>query len=161
MKNIIISVGILILLLIGIIHFTKSPVTKKEHHIDSTYTIGKTEQLYKKGKDSVIEKAKSFGIKTLVKQSGKDSAYNYFHKDSLYNISINIKQASEGMSLDYLLNITSKELLRIDTIYQIRVDTIKIKETISERIDPPFYNTFIFGVIIAGAVILLLINYIN
>ncbi|MHB8579322.1 MAG: hypothetical protein ACYDA4_05615 [Ignavibacteriaceae bacterium] len=163
-KNIIISISIFILCLICIIIFTKVPVIKKQDHTDSTYSAGRTERFYKKGKDSVSTKTKTYHIKSILKPSGKDSLYSFSYNDSLYNISINFAPGAEGgpgVSMEYLLNLSSKDLIRIDTLYQLRVDTLKIKETISERINPPFYNTFIFGVIAAGAIILLLISQLH
>ena len=154
----------IILLSVFIILFSpiKNSFLKTELKTDSTYSIGKTQQLYKKGKDSIITKTKSFHAKTKITIPVKDSAYSITKDDSLYNLSIKIKPEKDStFSLEYFLDLTSKDLVRIDTIYQLRVDTIKIKQTIIQTIQPPFYNTFLFGAIVATAVILLIINFIN
>ena len=138
----------------------KDTFLKVESKTDSTYSIGKTHKLYKKGKDSIITKSKTFQAKTKITAPGKDSVYTFAKTDSLYKLSINIKPAADGkLSLEYFLNLTTKDLVRIDTIYQLRVDTIKIKQTIVKTIKPPFYNTFLFGAILATAVILLILHF--
>ncbi len=163
MKNKIFYITIAIILLsVFIVLFSpiKNSFLKTESKTDSTYSIGKTQQLYKKGKASIITKAKTFHTKTKITAPGKDSTYTYTKKDSLYNLDINIKPVADGqLSLEYFLNLTSKSLFRVDTIYQLRVDTIKIKQTIIQTINPPFYNTFWFGAAAAAAVILLIINF--
>ncbi len=149
----IIAISVLFVLFRPIKNTTQNEETKTE----TTYSTGKTEQLYKKGKDSITTKTKSIHNKIILHLSAADSTYKYSIADSSCNLSLNIQPASDGnLSMDYFLNLTSKELVRIDTIYQLRVDTLKIKQTISERIDPPFYNTFLFGAVITGTVILLL-----
>jgi hypothetical protein len=127
----------------------------------TTFSTGKTQQLYKQGKDSITTKTKSIHNKVILKPSEKDSSYCFSKSDSLYDLSINIKpETDSSFALEYFLNLTSKDLIRIDTIYQLRVDTLKIKETISERIDPPFYNTFLFGALTTALVVILLIHFI-
>ena len=142
---------------------------KEETKTETTYSTGKTETLYKQGKDSITTKTKSIHNKVILKPSAADSSYiftkepastwSYQGGDSSYKLTINIQPSADGkLLLDYFLNLTTKDLVRIDTIYQLRVDTLKIKETIIQKIDPPFYNTFLFGAIVATAVILLIIN---
>ncbi len=135
----------------------KNTTQNEETKTETTYSTGKTEQLYKKGKDSISTKTESFHNKAIIKYSPKDTTYTFAKLDSLYNLSVNIKpEADSTFTLEYFLDLISKDLVRIDTIYQLRVDTLKIKETISERIEPPFYNTFLFGAVVTGTVILLL-----
>ncbi len=139
----------------------KNTTQNEESKTETTYSSGKTEQLYKKGKDTAITKTKSIHATSILKPTAADSTYNFTSEDSSYKLSINIQPAADGnLSMDYFLNLTSKELIRIDTIYQLRVDTLKIKETISERIEPPFYNTFLFGAITTALVIILIIQLI-
>lgn len=159
MRNKIIIGFIFIILLFGVIYFLNNHFTSTEVKIDTTYFKGKTEQIYKKGKDSITTKKSTFHTKANMSHSLKDSAYSYTKNDSLYNLSINVKPTADGeLSMEYFLDLTSKELVRIDTVYQFRVDTLKIKETITRVIKPPFYNTFLFGAIVTGTIILLLIN---
>ena len=140
----------------------KNTTQNEETKTETTHSTGKTEQLYKKGKDSVSTKTESFHNKAIIKYSPKDTKYAFVKSDSLYNLSVNIKpEADSTFTLEYFLDLISKDLVRIDTIYQLRVDTLKIKQTITERINPPFYNTFLFGSIVTGAVIFLIINFIH
>ncbi len=132
-------------------------VLYEETKTETTYSPGKTEQLYKKGKDSAITKTKSIHATSILKPTAVDSTYNFTSDDSSYKFSINIQPTADGkLTMDYFLDLTSKDLVRIDTIYQLRVDTLKIKQTITEIIEPHFYNTFLFGAVVTGSVILLL-----
>ena len=149
-------VGILILISVFFrpIKNTDSKTTTKT---DTTYTIGNTQQLYKKGKDSIAIKTKSIHAAAVLKSTAADSTYTFTKQDSSYKLSLNIHPAADGnLSMDYFLDITTKDLVRIDTIFQTRIDTIKIKQTITERIDPPFYNTFLFGAVVTVSIIILL-----
>ncbi len=133
----------------------------KESKTETTYSAGKTKQLYKKGKDSVTTKTKSFHSMSTLKPSAADSSYFFTNSDSSYKLSINIRPATnENLSMEYFLDLTSKDLVWIDTIYQLRVDTLKIKQAITERIDPPFYNTFLFGAVTATLIIILILHLI-
>jgi hypothetical protein len=135
----------------------KSSAPKTESKTETIYSTGKTEQTYKKGKDSITTSSKFFHVKSVIKPLLKDSRFSLSKSDSLYDLSINIKpETDSSFALEYFLELTSKDLIRIDTIYQLRVDTLKIKQTITERIEPPFYNTFLFGAIVTGSIILLL-----
>ena len=156
---------VILITILSVFFFLFSPIKNSFLKVlsknDSTYSIGKTQQFYKKGKDSIITKSKTFHTVTKITASGKDSTYNYNKKNSLYNLSINIKpETDSSFSLEYFLDLTSKELIRIDTVFQLRVDTIKIKQTIIQTIKPHFYNTFWFGVAFATAVILLVLHFI-
>ena len=138
----------------------KNTDSKTTTKTDTTYTIGYTQQLYKKGKDSIAIKTKSKHAAAILKSSAEDSTYTFTKQDSSYRLSVNIQPAADGnLSIDYFLDITTKDLVRIDTIYQTRIDTIKIKQTITQKIEPPFYNTFIFGAVVT-AVILLILHFI-
>ena len=158
-----ISIAVILLSVLFVLYTPiKNSFFKIESVIDSTYSIGKIQQHYKKGKDSVITKSKTFHTKTKIAKPRKDSTSSYTSKDSLYSLSINIiPEKDSSFSLEYFLDITSKDLVRIDTVYQIRVDTLKIREVITKIIKPPFYNTFWFGAVAAAAVILLIIHFIN
>ena len=155
-------VGILILISVFFVLFR--PIINTEPEIttktETTYSPGKTEQLYKQGKDSITTKTKSLHATSILRPSAADSTYNFTSEDSSYKLSVNLQPATDGnLSMDYFLSLTSEDLIRIDTIYQLRVDTLKINETIYEKEDPPFYNTFLFGAVITGTIILLLINF--
>lgn len=139
----------------------KNATPKTESKTQITYSPGKTKQLYQKGKDSITTKTKSLHNKVILKLSEKDSSYNFTNSDSNYKLSINIQPAADrNLAMNYFLDLTSKDLVRIDTIFQLRVDTLKIKETILERIEPPFYNTFLFGALTTALVIILIIQLI-
>ncbi|MHB1687805.1 MAG: hypothetical protein ACYCVH_10570 [Ignavibacteriaceae bacterium] len=160
MHNKIIYIIISLILLAGIIFFVKY-TSKKETKTDTTYSIGNTQQLYKKGKEIVNTNTKTFHNAVILNPSEKDSTYNYTKEDSTYKLSINIKPAPEGaLAIDYVLNLTSKELTRIDTIYQLRVDTLKIKETILDKSTITFYNTLLFGAITTVLIIILILQFI-
>lgn len=157
-------VAIIILLSVFLVLYSpiKNSFIKVDSKTDSTYSIGDTQRFYKIGKGSVITNTKTFHTKTKIASLGKDSTYIFTKKDSLYNFTIKIIPAADTNSflLDYFLDIKSKNLVRVDTIYQIRVDTLKIKQVITKVLKPPFYNTFWFGAAAATAVILLLIHFI-
>ena len=160
MKNTILYL-VIILIVLSVLFVLFHPIKKTEPNImtktKTTFSTGKTEQTYKKGKDSITTKTKSIHNKVILKPFEKDSSYRFVKSDSLYDLSIKIKHESDSsFTLEYFLELTTKDLIRIDTIYQLRVDTLKIKETISERIDPPFYNTFLFGAVVSSSIILLL-----
>ena len=162
MQNKIIYIVIVIILLsILFVLFRpiKSSAPKTETQTKTTYSPGTMQQLYKQGKDSITTKTKSIRSKVILKPSEKDSSYIFTNSDNSYKLSINIQPAADGnLSLDYFLDLTTKDMIRIDTIYQLRIDTLKIKETILERIEPPFYNTFLFGAITTALVVILLIQ---
>jgi len=160
MKQNIIYIAIIIVLssvLFLLFRPIKSPAPNTETKTETTYSTGKTEQHYKQGKDSITTKTKSIHSKVILKPSEKDSSYHFAKTDSLYNLSVNIKPETDtSLTLEYFLELTSKDLIRIDTIYQLRIDTLKIKQTITEIIEPPFYNTFLFGAVVTSSIILLL-----
>ena len=160
MKNTILYL-VIILIVLSVLFVLFHPIKKTEPNImtktKTTFSTGKTEQTYKKGKDSITTKTKSIHNKVILKPFEKDSSYRFVKSDSLYDLSIKIKHESDSsFTLEYFLELTTKDLIRIDTIYQLRVDTLKIKQTITERINPPFYNTFLFGAVVSGSIILLL-----
>ncbi|MHB8336859.1 MAG: hypothetical protein ACYDEE_05530 [Ignavibacteriaceae bacterium] len=172
MKQKIIYIVILIIVISVLFRPIKNSGPEKQIKTESTYIPGNTQQIHRQGKDSITTKTKSLHKKVILRSSAEDSTYScaknpaaaWFYQggDSNYNLSININPAEDGkLSLDYFLDLTSKNLIRIDTIFQLRVDTLKIKEMIFERSNPPFYNTFLFGVIVTGAVILLIIHFIQ
>jgi len=148
MRNKIIYIIIFLILLAGIIFFVKYTTKKETIKTDTTHSTGNTQQLYKKGKGIVTTKVKNFHNAVILKPSAEDTTYNYTEEDSNYKLSIKIKPAPEGaLAMDYILNQTSKELIRIDTIDQLHIDTLKIKETILEKTALSFYNTLLLGAI--------------
>jgi|GEM_PF-4391212 len=167
-----ITIIVLSVLFVLFSHIKTCNNPKVETKTETTYTIGKTEQTYKKGRDSIAIESKTFHSTAILKHdlrslgvgdtSAEDSLYKFTAKDSSYKLSINLKPAEDGnLTFDYFLDLASKTLVRIDTLYQIRVDTLRIKETIIQKVEQPFYNTFIFGAIITGAVMLLIIHFIH
>ncbi len=154
--------GIIILISVLFILFRpiKKVVPEKQIKTETTYSPGKTQQLYKQGKDSVTTKTKSLHEKIILHHSAEDSTYKYSTADSSCKLSLIIQPAADGnLALDYFLALTTKDLVRIDTIFMTRIDTLKIKETITERIEPPFYNTFLFGALTTALVVILLIHF--
>ncbi len=141
------------------------PINKSTPEIQTktatTYSPGKPKQLYKQGKDSVTTSTKTFHSAITLKPSAEDSTYKYSTADSSCKLSLIIQPAVDGnLALDYFLDLTTKDLVRIDTIIQTRIDTLKIKQTIVEKEDPPFYNTFLFGALTTALVVILLIHFI-
>ena len=150
----------------------KKSISESQSKTETTYSAGKTQQLYKQGKDSITTKTKSLHEKIILHHSAEDSTYKYstapgspwFYQggDSSCKLSLIIQPAADGnLALDYFLDLTTKDLVRIDTIFLTRIDTLKIKQTITKIIEPPFYNTFLFGAVITGTIILLLINFLR
>ena len=168
MRNKIIYIIIFLILLAGIIFLIKYTTKKETLKTDITYSTGNTQQLYKKGREIITTKTKTFHNAVILKPSAEDSTYNYTKEDSTYELSINIKPAPDGnltadkaaLTMEYFLNLTTKELIRIDTIYQLRVDTLKIKETILEKSNITFYNTLLFGAITTVLIIILILQFI-
>ncbi len=135
----------------------KKSIPEIQTKTETTYFPGKTQQLYKQGKGSITITTKSFHSSATLKSSADDSTYNFTSGDSSYKLSLNIQtSADSSLSLEYFLDITTKDIARIDTIFLSRIDTLKIKDTITIKQDPPFYNTFLFGAVITSTVILLL-----
>ncbi len=175
MQNKILYIVVILILIsvLFVLFLNLKPRTQdKEQRTTTTYSIGITHQLYKQGKDSITTTKKTFHNAVTLKPSAVDSSYKYaitpgstwFYQggDSSYKLSLNIlASADSNLSLEYFLNINSKYLVRIDTIFLSRIDTLKIKDTITIKQDPPFYNTFIFGTIVTGSIILLLINFLK
>ncbi len=156
-------VALIIVLSVLIVLFRpiKNSAPKTETKTETTYSPGKTKQLYKPGKDSITTRTKSVHAVVTLKPAVEDTSYSFTADDSTYKLSINIQPSADGnLSMDYFLDLTTKDMVRIDTIFQLRIDTLKIKETISERIEPPFYNTFLFGAITTALVIILIIQLI-
>ena len=161
MRNKIIFIIISLIILFGIILFEKYSSRKETIKTDTIYSIGNTQQLYKKGNGIVTTKEKKYHNAVILKPSAEDTTYNFTKEDSAYKLSIKIKPAPEGiLTMDYFLNLTSKEFVRIDTIYQLRIDTLKIKETINDKSTTSFYNTFLFGAITTVLVIILILQFI-
>jgi len=168
MRNKIIYIIAFLILLAGIIYLIKYNTKKETIKTDTTYSTGNTQQLYKKGNEIITTKTKTFHNAVILKPSAEDSTYNFTKEDSAYKLSINIKPAPDGnltagkavLAINYFLNLTSKELTRIDTIYQLRVDTLKIKETILDKSTITFYNTLLFGAITTVLIIILILQFI-
>ncbi|MHB9005080.1 MAG: hypothetical protein ACYC6C_13670 [Coriobacteriia bacterium] len=175
MRNKIIYIIIFLILLAGIIYLIKYNTKKETLKTDTTYSTGNTQQLYKKGREIITTKTKTFHNAVILKPSAEDSTYNFTKEDSTYELSIKIKPAPDGnltadkaaltagntaLTMEYFLNLATKELIRIDTIYQLRVDTLKIKETILEKSNITFYNTLLFGAITTVLIIILILQFI-
>ncbi len=174
MQNKIFYIALIIILLsVFFVLFRPVKNTKPETttKTETTYSPGTMQKLYKQGKDSIITKTKSLHEKIILHPSAEDSTYKYsiapsstwFYQggDSSYKLSLNIQPAADGNpALDYFLGITTKDLVRIDTILITRIDTIKIKQVFTERIYPPFYNTFLFGSAVTALVIILILHFI-
>ncbi|MHB9014010.1 MAG: hypothetical protein ACYC49_17500 [Ignavibacteriaceae bacterium] len=161
MRNKIIYIATFLILLSGIIFLIKYTPKKETSKTDTTYSTGNTQQLYKKGNEIITTKTKTFHNAVILKPSAEDKTYNFTKEDSTYKLSIKIKPAPEGtLLMEYVLNLTSKEMNRIDTIYQLRIDTLKIKETIIEKSTISFYNTLILGAITTALIIILILQFI-
>ena len=154
---IIIALSVLFVLFRLIKKSTPEIQTKTE----TTYYPGQTKQFYKLGKDSITTKTKSLHDKIILHHSAEDSTYKYSTADSSCKLSFNIQPTADGnLALDYFLDLTTKDLFRVDTIFLTRIDTLKITQTISEIAEPPFYNTFLFGALTTALVVILLIHFI-
>ncbi len=161
MRNKIIYIIIALIVLSGIILFIKYSSRNETIKTETTYSIGNTQQLYKKGKGIVTTKVDTIHNAVTLKPSAEDTTYNFTKEDSAYKLSIKIKPTLEGiLTMDYILNLTSKEMIRIDTIYQLRIDTLKIKETINDKSTTSFYNTLLFGAITTALIIILILQFI-
>ncbi len=161
MRNKIIFIIISLVILSGIILFGRYSSRNETIKTETTYSIGNTQQLYKKGKGTVTAKVDTFHNAVNLKPSAEDTTYNFIKEDSAYKLSIKIKPLPEdNLAMEYFLNVASKEIIRIDTIYQLRIDTLKIKETINDKSTPSFYNTLLFGAITTALIIILILQFI-
>ena len=161
MRNKIIYVIIFLIILYGIILFVRYSSRNETIKTETTCSIGNAQQQYKKGKGTVTTKVDTFHNAVNLKPSAEDTTYNFTKEDSAYKLSIKIKPAPEGiLAVEYFLNLASKEMIRIDTIYQLRIDTLKIKETILEKSNLSFYNTLLFGAISTALIIILILQFI-
>ena len=153
---------VIIIILSFVLFLNLKPKTPdKEQLTTTTYSTGNTQQLYKQGKDSIMTSTKTFHKALTLTPSAADTSYSFFAEDSSYKLSLNINSAAAGnLNLEYFLDIKSKDLVRIDTIFQTRIDTLKIIDTITIKEDPPFYNTFLFGALTTALVVILLIQLI-
>ena len=150
-----------IIIVLSVLYVLLRPIKKSIPEIqtktETTYSPGKTQQLYKQGKDSVTTKTKSLHEKIILHHSAEDSTFKYSTADSSSKLSLIIQPAADGnLAFDYFLDLTTTDMVRIDTIFLTRIDTLKIKETFYEKVDSPFYNTFLFGAVVTGSIILLL-----
>ena len=161
MSNKIIYIVIFLILLTGVILSLKYLSKNEETKTETTYSAGNTQQLYKKGNEIITTKTNIFHNAVILNPSEKDTTYNFTKEDSAYKLSIKIKPSPDGaLAMDYILNLTSKEIIRIDTIYQLRIDTLKIKETINEKSTISFYNPLLLGAITTVLVIILILQFI-
>ena len=161
MHNKIIFIIISLIILSGIILFIKYSSRKETIKTETTYSAGNTQQLYKKGKGTVTTKVDTFHNAVNLKPSAEDTTYNFAKEDSAYKLSIKIKPAPGGsLAVEYFLNLTSKEMIRIDTIYQLRIDTLKIKETINEKSALSLYYPLLLGAITTVLIIVLVLQFI-
>ena len=157
----VVYVSAFLILLSGLLYFLSNKRTEVNTKTKTTYSTGETQLLYKQGKDSITTKTKSLHEKIILHHSAEDSTYKYSTADSSSKLSLIIQPTADGnLALDYFLDLTTKDLVRIDTIFLTRIDTLKIKQTITERIEPPFYNTFLFGALTTALVVILLIHFI-
>ena len=163
MQNKIIYILLFLIIITGLLYLIPHNHSRLEREkIVRLYSKGKTTRSYKKGKDSVKTVTKTTTDSAVIKPSRKDSTYNYTKTDSNYTLQIKAKQKANGnLDLKYFLTVKAKQLIRIDTVFRFRVDTVKITKTIIKKVAQPFYNTFIFGAIITGSIILLLINILH
>ena len=161
MRNKIIYIAISLILLAGIILFVRYTAKKQTLKTDTTYSTGNTRHLYKIGNEIITTKTNIFHNAVILNPSEKDTTYNFTKEDSAYKLSIKIKPSPDGaLAMDYILDLTSKEMIRIDTIYQLRIDTLKIKETINEKSTLSFYNPLLLGAITTVLVIILILQFI-
>ena len=93
-QNIIYAVIIILILSVLFVLFCliKNTTQNKETKTETTYSIGKAEQQYKKGKDFITTVTKSFHTKVAIQPSLEDSLYSFTKSDSQYDLSISIKR---------------------------------------------------------------------
>ena len=82
MHNKIIFIIISLIILSGIILFIKYSSRKETIKTETTYSIGNTQQLYKKGKGIVTTKVDTFHNAVILNPSAEDTTYNFTKDDS-------------------------------------------------------------------------------
>ncbi len=112
----------------------------------------------KRGKETITVKTKKYHSELKIKRM-ENSDHIFTDSTDTYSLTVNIPQVTDTnfTSLDYLLNIKAREVMRTDTIYKVRTDTLNIS-TVRSIIKPnPFYNTFWFGSALTSLVIILIL----
>ncbi len=132
----------------------KTTALETQFRTETTYVPGNTQQLYKQGKDSISTTTKSFHQKFILHPSAEHSSYSYADSDSSRNLSVNLKPDSAGnLFMDYFLDIITKDLVRIDTIFLTRIDTLKILNyRMTKSLSGLFMSKFIIKLTIAKTI---------
>ena len=113
---------------------------------------------YKKGKDSLVINQQQYHKEDCLKKNKNENTFIRTDSTKNYDITFNIKPTENPDSIDfeYFLNIKSKDLIRIDTLFKFRTDTLTIEKTEIKFQKNPFYNTFWFGAAVTSFTILLI-----
>lgn len=61
----------------------------------------------------------------------------------------------DSIEVDYFLDIKTKTIERIDTVFRTKVNIMKVKEYVQE--DIPFYKSFWFGGIVGAIAVILIV----
>ncbi len=134
-------------------HKDESIISQKVEYKKGIETID-----YKTGKDSLVINLQRYHKKASINKNKSENTFTCKDSTKDYDITFNIKPTENPDSIDYeyFLNIKSKELTRIDTLFKFRTDTLTIEKTKIKFQKNPFYNTFWFGAAVTSFTILLI-----
>ncbi len=112
----------------------------------------------KKGKEYITVKTENYNS-ALKMRRRKNKDYLFTDSTDTYSLVVKIPPEIDTnfINLDYLLDIKSKEVMRTDTIYRIRTDTMLINSVRAINKPNSFYDTFWFGSAVTSLVILLIL----
>ncbi|MFZ0456068.1 MAG: hypothetical protein WCE54_23665 [Ignavibacteriaceae bacterium] len=139
--------------LLYFLHKDESTISQKMEFKKGIETID-----YKKGKDSLVINHRQKHKKGSIKKNKNEKIFIRADSTENYDITFNIlpTQNPDTIDFEYFLNIKSKELTRIDTLFKFRTDTLTIEKTEIKFQKNPFYNTFWFGAAVTSFIILLI-----
>jgi len=148
--------AVIVLITFSLLYFSHNDDSQVSQKIKYKKGIETIE--YKKGKDILVINHLQYHKKDSIKKNKSEKMF--IRKDSTkdYDITFNIKSIENPDSIDfeYFLNIKSKELTHIDTLFKLRIDTLTIDKIETKFQENPFYNTFWFGATVTSFVILLI-----
>jgi hypothetical protein len=132
-----------------------SPGNKEVQLVNKELSKGKITRKVTPGVDHIQVLKKKYDRAINITKGKNDNAYKLQDSTEDYNLDMIIKPCEDSgqIKLNYRIEVKSKKLMRIDTVFLFRIDTLKI-EKIKVR-ENPFYDTFWFGSAVTTLVIFL------
>ena len=132
-----------------------SPGKNDIQSVKKELSKGKITRKVSPGVEHIQILKKSYNKEKKIRKEKNDIAYKLRDSTKDYDLDMIITpEADSGViKLDYMLEVKTKKLMRIDTVSLFRTDTLKI-EKVKIR-ENPFYDTFWFGSAVSTLVIFL------